>query len=45
MTSTKNGSQVGGYRSEVDPQKLGPALVIALSLVLGLHTIPLASDS
>lgn len=39
MTSTKNGSQVGGYRSEVDPQKLGPALVIASSLVLGLRTI------
>jgi hypothetical protein len=30
MTSTKKGSEVGGYRSEVDQQKLGPTLVIAL---------------
>jgi hypothetical protein len=38
MTSTKNGSQVGGYRSEVDQQKLGPALVIASSLILAIRT-------
>jgi len=38
MTSTKNGSQVGGYRSEVDHQKLGPALVIASSLILAIRT-------
>jgi hypothetical protein len=38
MTSTKNGSQVGGYRSEVEQQKLGPALVIASSLILAIRT-------
>ena len=38
MTSTKNGSQLGGYRSEVDQQKLGPALVIASSLILAIRT-------
>jgi hypothetical protein len=38
MTSTKNGSQVGGYRSEVDQQKLGPSLVIASSLILAIRT-------
>lgn len=38
MTSTKNGSQIGGYRSEVDQQKLGPALVIASSLILAIRT-------
>jgi hypothetical protein len=38
MTSTKNGSQVGGYRTEVDQQKLGSALVIASSLVLAIRT-------
>ena len=38
MTSTKKGSQVGGYRSEVEQQKLGPALVIASSLILAIRT-------
>jgi hypothetical protein len=38
MTSTNNGSQIGGYRSEVDHQKLGPALLIASSLVLAIRT-------
>ena len=38
MTSTRNGSQIGGYRSEVDQQKLGPALVIASSLILAIRT-------
>ncbi|WP_260738167.1 hypothetical protein [Tunturiibacter lichenicola] len=38
MTSTKPGSQVGGYRREVDYQKLGPALLIASSLVLAIRT-------
>ena len=38
MTSTKPGSQVGGYRREVDYQKLGPALIIASSLVLAIRT-------
>jgi hypothetical protein len=28
MTSTNKGSQVGGHRTEVDQQKLGPTLVI-----------------
>lgn len=39
MTSTKSGSQVGGYRMEVDQQKLGPALVITAGLILGMRTI------
>jgi hypothetical protein len=39
MTSTKNGSQIGGYRTEVDPQKLGPALTITAGLILGMRTI------
>ena len=34
MTSTKNGSEVGGYRSEVDQQKLGPALTITAGIIL-----------
>lgn len=38
MTSTKDGSQVGGHRCEVDQQKLGPALVIASSLILAIRT-------
>jgi hypothetical protein len=38
MTSTKPGSRVGGYRPEVDYQKLGPALLIASSLVLAIRT-------
>lgn len=38
MTSTKNGSLVGGYRSEVDQQKLGPTLLIASSLVSAVRT-------
>jgi hypothetical protein len=39
MTSTKPGGQVGGYRNEVDPQKLGPALIITAGLILGMRTI------
>lgn len=38
MTSTKNGTQIGGYRSEVDQQKLGSAFVIASSLILAIRT-------
>jgi hypothetical protein len=33
MTSTNPEARIGGYRREVDFQKLGPALVIASSLV------------
>ena len=39
MTSTNSGSQIGGYRTEVDQQKLGPALVITAGLILGMRTI------
>jgi hypothetical protein len=39
MTSTNNGSQVGGYRTEVDQQKLGPALVITAGVIPGMRTI------
>jgi hypothetical protein len=35
MTSTN--SDIGGYRREVDYQKLGPALLIASSLVLAVR--------
>ncbi|WP_158790789.1 hypothetical protein [Granulicella sp. L60] len=38
MTSTNPGSRAGGYRREVDYQKLGPALLIASSLVLAIRT-------
>lgn len=38
MTSTNRGSKPGGYRREVDYQKLGPALLIASSLVLAIRT-------
>jgi hypothetical protein len=38
MTSANSDRQVGGYRREVDFQKLGPALVIASSLVLAIRT-------
>ncbi len=38
MTSTNDGKQVGGYRREVDHQKLGPSLLIASSLVLAIRT-------
>jgi hypothetical protein len=38
MTSTKPGAQVGGFRNEVDQQKLGPSLVIASSLILAIRT-------
>jgi hypothetical protein len=47
MTSTNAGKQIGGYRREVDYQKLGPALLIASSLVLAIRTakwIPTYSD-
>jgi hypothetical protein len=39
MTSTNPAGHVGGYRREVDFQKLGPALVIASSLVLAIRTV------
>lgn len=38
MTSTRTGSQIGGYRNEVDQQKLGPALLITAGLILGMRT-------
>jgi hypothetical protein len=38
MTSTNEGTRLGGYRREVDRQKLGPALLIASSLVLAIRT-------
>ena len=47
MTFTKEGSQIGGYRREVDYQKLGPALLVASSLVLAIRTArwsPTTSD-
>ena len=37
MTSN-NGSRVGGFRKEVDQERLGPTLAIAASLVLGIRT-------
>jgi len=47
MTSTNGESRVGGYRREVDYQKLGPVLLIASSLVLAIRTArwsPTTSD-
>ena len=38
MTSTNPDPRIGGYRHEVDHQKLGPALLIASSLVLAIRT-------
>lgn len=38
MTSTNGGPEIRGYRREVDHQKLGPALLIASSLVLAIRT-------
>ena len=38
MPSTNGGMRVGGVRREVDQQKLGPALLIASSLVLAIRT-------
>ena len=38
MTSTNPAGHIGGYRREVDLQKLGPALIIASSLVLAIRT-------
>jgi hypothetical protein len=38
MTSTNAGPSVGGHRREVDYQKLGPALLIASTLVLAIRT-------
>jgi hypothetical protein len=38
MTSTNPSPRIGGYRQEVDHQKLGPALLIASSLVLAIRT-------
>jgi hypothetical protein len=39
MTSTNGDNNVGGYRKEVDQQKLGPALLIASSLILAIRTV------
>lgn len=38
MTSTDEGARLGGYRREVDRQRLWPALLIASSLVLAVRT-------
>jgi hypothetical protein len=38
MTSTNGGPHIGGHRREVDHQTLGPALLIASSLVLAIRT-------
>jgi hypothetical protein len=38
MTSINSGMRIGGFRQEVDQQKLGPALLIASSLVLAIRT-------
>ena len=38
MPSTNAGMRVGGVRREIDQQKLGPALLIASSLVLAIRT-------
>ena len=38
MTSTNPNARIGGYRQEVDHQRLGPALLIASSLVLAIRT-------
>ncbi|MDE1161183.1 MAG: hypothetical protein PW792_04460 [Acidobacteriaceae bacterium] len=38
MTSTKAGTRIGGYRAEVDQQKLGPALLITAGVILGMRT-------
>ena len=38
MTSTKSEGHFGGYRREVEVQKLSPALVIASSLVFAIRT-------
>jgi hypothetical protein len=38
MTSINGGMRIGGLRQEVDQQKLGPALLIASSLVLAIRT-------
>ncbi len=38
MTSIENGSQIGGYRSEVDQQRLGPVLTITAGIILGMRT-------
>jgi hypothetical protein len=48
MTSTNAGPNVGGHRRDVDYQKLGPALLIASSLLLAIRTArwsPTHSDS
>ena len=39
MTSINGGMRIGGFRQEVDQQKLGPALLIASSLVLAIRTV------
>ena len=45
MTSTDPGMRVGGYRREVDQQKLGPALLIASSLVLAIKDGAMEPDA
>jgi hypothetical protein len=47
MTSANKEKFIGGYRREVDIEKLGPALLIASSLVLAIRTAkwsPIHSD-
>lgn len=38
MTATKKGSQVGGYRSEIDQQRLGSVVAITAGIILGMRT-------
>lgn len=38
MTSTSTGARIGGHRKEVHRQKLGPALMIASSLIVAIRT-------
>jgi hypothetical protein len=38
MTFINGGMRIGGFRQEVDQQKLGPALLIASSLILAIRT-------
>src|SRR5579859_8092343 len=38
MTSTNEGTRLGGYRRQVDRQKLGPTLLIASRPVLRIRT-------
>lgn len=37
MTSI-NGSQIGGFRREIEQERLGPTIAIAASVILGMRT-------